>query len=357
VTAPAVIEDDPFATPEDTRQAKRDKIIRGGRYRLPNRDGSHHPGGYQRTTNLIGAFSDQRALHEWDMSTTLAGLATHPALLTELQEIIVKMGEISPEAIKAARESLLELGEKAKNAAGGGRGAERGNRVHAIAEAEWRGLPYAAGDGERELIRLITVALKQAQLRPIPGMQERIVMVEHLETCGTLDTLLEDLLTQLVHMGDTKSQKKFWSYMEVEAQLAFYSRGDCMWDPERKRWVDMPYKIEQTRGAAIWVPPVPEGEPQIAQVVPLDLERGWVTVGIAKLNVEQRSVCKSARQAVSGIKNTWQATRPNLTELYARMLGSIASREDGSRLFREASELGIWGPELEQVAALRLQSL
>lgn len=357
MTAPAVDLDDPFATPEDTRQAKQDSITRGGRYRLPNRDGSPHPGGFMRTSNLISAFSDQKALHEWDMSTTLAGLVTDERIYRDIVRVVGRLDEITPDTVKAVRAELLELGERAKNAAGGGRGAERGNRVHAIAEAEWRGLPYAASGEERELIGLIAVALKQAQLRPVKGMQERIVMVEHLETCGKFDTLLEDLLTSLIHMGDTKSQRKFWTYQEVEAQLAFYSRGDCMWDAEKTCWIDMPYRIEQTRGAAIWVPPVPEGEPQIAQVVPLDLERGWETVRIAKRNVEQRAACKSVKQSVSGVRLTWAQSRPNLVEVYARMLGAIETREDGSRLFREASELGIWGPELAQVAQLRLASL
>ena len=344
--------DDPFATPEDTRQAKRDRIITGGRYRLPKRDGSPHPGGYMRTSNLVSAFSDQKALHEWDMSTTLAGLAADPAICPEIVRAVGGLDEISPDTVKAIRAELLELAERAKDAAGGGRGAERGNRVHAIAEAEWRGLPYAAGDSERELIRLIGATLKEAQLRPVKGMQERIVMVEHLNACGTFDTLLEDLLTTLIHIGDTKSQRKFWSYQEVEAQLAFYAHGDAMWDAEKTCWIDMPYRIEQTRGAAIWCP-----DDLTAQVVPLDLERGWETVRIAKLNVDQRSACKSAKQAVSGVRLTWAQSRPNLTEVYARRLASIETREDGSRLFREASELGVWGPELAQVAQLRLASL
>lgn len=352
MTAPTADLDDPFATPEDTRQANRDRIITGGRYRLPNRDGSPHPGGYMRTSNLVSAFSDQKALHEWDMSTTLAGLVADPSIFADIARVIGGLDEITPDAVKAIRAELLELAERAKNAAGGGRGAERGNRVHAIAEAEWRGLPYAAGDSERELIRLITVALKEAQLRPIPGMQERIVMVERLNACGTFDTLLEDLLTALIHIGDTKSQRKFWSYQEVEAQLSFYAHGDAMWDPGAGAWIDMPYQIEQTRGAAIWCP-----DDLTAQVVPLDLERGWETVRIAKLNVEQRSACKSARQAVSGVRLTWAQSRPNLTEVYARLLGSIETREDGSRLYHEASELGIWGPELAQVAQLRLAAL
>lgn len=353
MTAPT-IDADPFATPEDTRLTP--QIMTGGRYRLPKRDGSHKPYGWMRMTNLVGAFSDQKQLQKWEMRTTLAGLAARPDLYSDLQTILEGSG-LKPDAIKAAQDAILEIAERAKDAAGGGRGRERGNRIHEITECEWREIPYVPTDSERHLIRLFAKALGDARLVPVKGMQERIVLLERYEACGKFDTLLRDLSSDLHHIGDTKTQKRFWTWLEVEAQEAGYAMSDAVWNADEGRWEDWPYEVNQERGAVLWCPEPTEERPEpFVEVKALDLERGRDTLEHAYGNVIRRSAAGAKKQAVSG--HGWTPLRPpTLVEQYAARLRDVATRAEGSRVFAEAQAAGVWCPELEQVAAKVLPRL
>ena len=347
------LDPDPFATPEDTKLTR--KVVEGGRYRLPYRDGSHKPRGWMRATNLVSAFSDQKRLQDWQIRTAFAGLVADRSLYDELCAMILRIG-MEAEDLKAAQDQILELAERAKDAAGGGRGRDRGNRIHEITEYEWRGEPgpWVVSADERQIIRLFAKALADAQLSPIPGYQERIVLVESVEACGKFDTLLRDLVSGLIHVGDTKTQKKFWTFQEVEAQLALYAHADAFWNPERGAWEDVPVEIDRTRGAVAWCPAPTEDRPEpFVEIKALDLERGWDTVQLAYRNVLRRAECKSARQEISG--GTWRPVTD--VERFAALLRQIESREEGSRVYREAVAAGAWCPELEQVAALRLAAL
>lgn len=345
--------DAPFATPEDTRQIKRDSIISGGRYRLPNRDGTHHKGGWMRTTNLVGAFSDQRQLQQWEMRTTLAGLAVAPYLYKEIQAIVSEVGT-DPAAIKEDQERLLDVAERAKDVAGGGRGREWGNRMHALVEADHRDLPYVASDLESTLLRLYREALAEARLTALPDMQERILLNEAVGTVGTADNFVECGVTNLVHIADLKTQKRFWSWLEIEAQLATYANADAMWDTDRGEWTDIPYEVDRTRGAVVWCPE-PRGEPTV-QVRRVDLERGWRTAKLAHHIVGLRSEAKSARQEVSG--HSWVPV--DLVEFYGRMFTMVSTVEEGRALVAECRRHGVYGPELQasaRAAASRISSL
>lgn len=349
-----VIDADPFATPEDTRMSA--DPVRGGRYRLPKRDGSHKPYGWMRMTNLVGAFSDQKQLQKWEMRTALAGLVAERRLYDELCATILRIG-MNAEDLKAAQEQILEIAERAKDAAGGGRGRDRGNRIHEITECEWREIPYVPTDSERHLIRLFAKALADARLVPVKGMQERIVLLERYEACGKFDTLLRDLVSDLYHIGDTKTQKKFWTFLEVEAQLAGYACSDAVWNADEGRWEDWPLNVNQERGAVLWCPEPTEDRPEpFVEVKALDLERGRDTLEHAYGNVIRRSAASAKKQAVSG--HGWTPCRPpTLVEQYAARLRDVATRAEGSRVFAEAQAAGVWCPELEQVAGKVLARL
>lgn len=339
---------DPFATPADMAKPAKDSIITGGRYRLPNRDGSHKAGGWQRMTNLVSAFSDQKALHDWSTTTTLAGLAITPALVEELRALIARVGA-EPADVKAHRADILDLAERAKDAAGGGRGRERGNRIHELVEADHRDIPYVATAEERVLIALHRKALTEANLRPVPGLQERIVLLERYGACGKFDDVLECLITGLFHIGDTKTQKRFWTFQEVEAQLAGYAHSDAIWSVEAGAWEDWPVEVDRTQGAVLWAPLVEleDGTTEIrTELKRIDLERGWDTLQIAYRNVCRRSEAKSARQAVSGAP--WRPV--SLVEVYGRRFASVATVTEGAALVAECKRRGVWGPELAQSA-------
>jgi hypothetical protein len=74
--------EDPFALADDARVGPPagDGIITGGRYRLPRRDGSHKPRGWQRVSNLVSAYSDQFGLRMWELGEVLQGICMDPKL-------------------------------------------------------------------------------------------------------------------------------------------------------------------------------------------------------------------------------------------------------------------------------------
>lgn len=137
----------------------------------------------------------------------------------------------------------------------------------------------------------------------------------------------------------------------MEAQLAGYAMSDAVWNADEGRWEDWPYEVNQERGAVLWCP-----EDSRVEVKALDLERGRDTLEHAYGNVIRRSAAGSKRQEVSG--HGWTPCRPvGSVERYARRLREVTTRAEGTRIFYEASAAGVWGPELEQVAAKVLPRL
>jgi hypothetical protein len=110
------------------------------------------------------------------------------------------------------------------------------------------GLGYAHRDAAtRRALVLYQEALKRHQLVAVEGMQERIVLVEELEACGRIDNVLEDrnaLELDLrvrpeaagpgnqgpLYVADLKTQRRFWTWLEIKAQQACYNHAVAMWD-------------------------------------------------------------------------------------------------------------------------------
>lgn len=332
---------DPFATPDDSRVTARQEIITAGRYRLPKRDGTHKPNGWQRVSNLVSAYSDQFALRMWEIEQTLRGVAMDKALYTELLD--TDLAAMPKDERKRWVEGFVE---RCKGVAGGAEGSRYGNHRHTVIEELHAGLPMAGQPADvRRQASLYASALVRHGLRAVPGMQERRVLVEELEVVGTLDNIVtqepgaagRDLM-----VADLKTQKRFWTFLEIAAQLATYAHGDAMWDPETGTWQDMP-TVRQDVALVLWMPRVhPSGEPAV-DVYEVDIAAGWETAKHAYKIVKDRSAAK---------KRGWLRPAPPVTETerYAALFASVDSAAEGRALVAEVRQKGLWGPVLADCA-------
>lgn len=357
--------EDPFADVSDFRAAPRSEIITAGRYRLPNRDGSPKKGGWQRVTNLCAAISDQFGLRVWEIEQVITAFAARPALATEARALLMRISDVPKMERRAAIETFLE---KCKGISGGNEGSVFGNHRHSIVEADHLLLPAPATDGYgRRHLSLYKTALVRNDLEAMPGMQERRVLVEDLGAIGTLDNILHDLRTGGFHIGDLKTQKRFWTFLEVAAQLACYARAVAMWEPtdpahpRAGRWVDMP-KVDLEKAFILWMPREPATpeeragwEPHV-DVYEVDIVAGWETAKLCHAVIGDRAGGKR-----KGEPRAWLRPARSLTdtEMYAARIAAVETREDGAALVKEIKGKGLWSPELAgeaRAAAIRLES-
>jgi len=341
--------EDPFATPETSRVAARAGDLVRGRYKFPYRDGSHKPRGWMRVSNLVSAFSDQFGLRMWEIEQTLRGLKVSGALITELME-----RDFESFTKDENRDWTKDFIEKAKRSAGANAGAEFGNHRHDLVEHHHAGLPtgHAKSDARRHL-SLYASALVRNRLRALPEMQERRVLCESLEVVGTLDNILEDLDTGDLHLADLKTQKRFWTWLEVSAQLAIYAKADAMWDAVEGKWLDMP-KVDTVRAMVLWMPREhPSGEPMV-DVYEVDIVRGWRTAELAYQVVKERSDAKAARNP-----RGWLRAAPDITvdERWAARFAAVETREDGRYLVSECKRKGQFTPVVADAARISAERL
>lgn len=361
MTAAPVI-DDPFATAEDVKPERGSRWLSGGRYRYPNRDGSAHKGGWTRVTNLVGAIADSYALREWELRNFAAGTVLDPTIYPDLVRLVHEVGGDAA-GLKPHQDRVDDLLGRAKAAAGGNEGSDWGTREHKMVEAYHLDLTEPRDLDARKRLRLYVTALAEAQLKPVPGMQERKVMIEWANACGTLDNVLECIRSGWLHIGDLKTQRKFWTWLEVEAQLAGYANATAMWDDARECWTDMPAGLNKEQAAVLWVPnptrPEDDGTmPEVrAEVRQVDIERGWDTFRLAHKVYTRRSEAKSARQVVSGIRGWNPVPALHSVERYARRFATVETQAEGSALVMEAWSNGAWCNVLSDAASRAAERL
>lgn len=323
-------------------------LVSGGRYRLPNQDGSHRPYGWQRTTNLVGAYSDTRGLALWLERMTLLGLRARPDLYEELHAMNVD--GIDPSTL---RSELAYLATQARNAAKADVGARRGSARHAMV-AHWHEGGEVIGTPDmRAQLTQYNATLAAHRLVPAPGLQERVIIVEALNCAGRFDNVLRDELAGTDHIADLKTQRRFWTLLEVRAQLAVYAHGDAMWDETAGVYVDMP-KLDQELGFAMHMPQEPDelGKPRPVQILDIDLIRGWATAQRAYEVVCDRSEAKrvgTLRECVRPLPAPALVV-VRTVEAYAQRFAEVTSRAEGTALYEEVRKAGMWCPELERAA-------
>lgn len=335
--------DDPFATVDDSTPVTRTGgLITAGRYRLPNRDGTHHEGGWMRVSNLVSAYADQYALRQWEQRQMMLALRMDHALYTELLEATADQV-----ADPQWDEAFLE---KCKRVAGGSAGADHGTQRHSEVEGLHRGDDVRLYPSEvRRMLAMYQSTLARHGLTPLQGMQERRVLVESLGCVGTLDNIVAESAPNATTenlVADLKTQRKFWDYLSIRAQLAGYAHGDAMWDPVAGRWVDMP-PVRQDVALVLWMP---RGQTTV-DVLEVDIVAGWETAKRAYEVVLDRQGAKKG--------GAWLRPAPPVTETeqYAAMFAGVDSHAEGRALTEECKRKGLWSPVLADAAQLALLRL
>lgn len=339
---------DPFATSGSLGPEVEDpERITGGRYRLPDLDGSPHKGGWQRVTTLVKAIGDARMLDLWHQRELIRGLVLRPDLYDLACATLSTTTDMS-----ALRRELETLASRALMAAGADAGANTGTAFHGFTEAQDTGLMhYARGRWQGKLSNYQS-GLKAHRLRVVPEYVERRVVVERYGIAGTLDRILWDEANGTYRIGDLKSQKTFWTWLEISAQLAAYQMADAMWHRASMSYVPMP-PVADDLAVVAWMPVEhPDGGDGI-DFFNVDLQAGREHLELCYAVDRARSAARGTTQTIGLLRPAPELGR---VEAYALRLNTVASLSEGSALWSEVTKAGLSdSPELIELAMDRAQ--
>jgi hypothetical protein len=216
--------------------------VKNGRYIYPDPPGYQRrkgERGFMRMTNLAAAFSDQIRLQHWRERMILLGLREDEGLLfDELAAAPIEHMEPA-----AAKEWLEAHARRCADRAGAGVGARRGTARHVMVQT-WLERDAIVGHRTMRLqLASLRDALAEHCLEPLPGWSERRVCNPALRAMGTLDMGVRCTRTGQIGVLDLKTQRGFWSYLEIAGQQYGYTSAPWAWDgppDDGGRWVPAP---------------------------------------------------------------------------------------------------------------------
>lgn len=331
---------DPFMT-ADSPGVDEPVLITAGRYRLPELiigedgrvgTGGQKKGGRQRVTTLVKAIGDARALDLWHQRMLLLGIARRPDLFDLLSATVATTPD--PADLKKA---LDELAPKVLAAAGADEGANLGTAFHGFTEAQDLGLMHFARRVWHGKLRNYAEGLREHGFEVHPEYVERVIVCERYNVAGTFDRLLWDTAAGVYRVGDLKSQKAFWTWLEIAAQMAAYQQADAVWDRRRLCFEAMP-KVAEDHAVVVWMPRDHPDREDGVDFFTVDLEKGREALELCFKVDRMRSEAKSRAQ-------TWGLLRPapkmKRVEAYARRLDGVSSLAEGSALWAEIVKAGL----------------
>jgi hypothetical protein len=212
-----------------------------GRYHFPAPPGYVIPKGqrgFMRMTNMAAAFSDQIRLQKWRERMVLLGLRADEVLVDEL--FAQGLETMDPAEAKAW---LEDHAERAAEAAGAGRGARAGTARHTMLQVMQETGVLTGSRTMRLQLHSLWEALERHYLEPLPGWSERRVCHTGLGVIGTLDMAVRCKLTGQTGILDLKTQRRFWSYLEICGQQYGYDSAPWVWEgpnTSEGSWVEAP---------------------------------------------------------------------------------------------------------------------
>lgn len=361
--------DEIFATASEVVAVQESKVfgrIYNGRYWLPDvtdplawAPGSYGaknmPRGYMRTSNLIGAYSELRALMYWEEEMIMLGFDARPDILAQLS--VLPRTEEGRLAYKDAR----NIAEQALQAAKSDRWSIIGTAYHKALEIRLTTGQLVGTAEIRDGILALEAHMRNALLVPEPSLAERIVVNSKVRCAGRFDVPVWDyrLGPKVLRMADLKTKRKqFWSVLEQRAQLAVYANADGMWDERLCCYVPMP-AFQLDWGVILHVPQggtsgrTSDGAP--IDLLWMDLAKGWTTALRAREVVDDRAESKSAPM-LRGLSVC--AIPLDTREAVLRRLSLVQSYEEGSEVVATVTPGCISAWELEravQAALSRIQ--
>lgn len=341
---------DPFATADDVTEEE--PLITGGRYRIPELiiapdgrllTGGPKKGGRQRVTTLVKAIGDSVALDLWHQRMLIYGFVKRP----DYYDLACAIVATTPDP-KELKKALDGLTPRVLAAAGADEGATLGTAFHGFTEAQDLSLIHFARRVWHGKLRNYAEGLDEHGFEVVEQYVERVIVCEKYGVAGTFDRLLWDRVNRVYRVGDLKSAKKFWTWLEIAAQMAAYQQADAIWDRRKLCFIPMP-KVAEDYAVVVWMPKDGNVQDSTSHGVTttqdtdgvdffqVDLEKGRAALELCVQVDRIRSEAKSKRQ-------TWGVLRPApalaRVEAYARRLDSVGSLEEGSALWAEISKAG-----------------
>lgn len=337
---------DPAQFGAPSEQEPREQLIVNGRYVLPPiGDPTGKRRSLQRVTNFIKQLSETGGLERWKLRMAVIGLARD-------ERRYDLACSINPDSARGKQdldqliEECIDLGQ-----AGPSGGNITGTALHNLTDDVAGSYPVRVRDKWVPKLENYQRALHEKGLRVVPGLQERLVVSERYGTCGRLDDVYEDPFGTL-RVGDRKSQKEFYTWWEIGAQLALYQCSEAMWNEETSSWEEMPALADDYAHVA-WMPlKHPNGGKPRGSV-------DDVTIYDLPLQGARRILdwCAEVRALRTGARR-WGQERPDLDD-FAQVARDIRDAEshDDLRKLMPAINQGVGSHMLMEMAAKRWEEL
>lgn len=306
-----------FATPSSVRgEVKVYGQVYSGRYHMPRLPGDvpkkgcvlWEPGGMIRTSNLVGAFADTRALNVWEQEQVLLGLARDPKLYEFLCALVAHADKRGvnwlalrnhPDVRQALTGSVADskncMVEMCKQAAGANESRDAGTAQHEVwEERAASGRLTGTASQQRQAVMLENL-LREKHLERVPGLSERVIRNTEVNCAGKFDDVLRDTRTGEMFIADLKTKrKKFFTWLETDAQLAIYANASLMLPNQQPRLYEPgpAGRVNMERGVVLHAPS-DGGTPYLRRA---DLVSGWETALMARRIVDKRAYSKSAER-------------------------------------------------------------
>jgi hypothetical protein len=298
--------------------------IQNHRYHMPllpgeqgtKAGGDWVPRGLMRTTNLCGAIVESRALNIWEQEQALIGLALSPSLY---EKLCLAVHRWQAEGVDFSRirdfpevrllltgfpnnEAQSIIGQ-AKERSGANEAREAGTNRHTAWEVRAATGQLIGTPEMQQQILAVEALLTQAGLERVTGLSERTIRNTVVNCAGRFDDILLERATGRLLVADLKTKRrKFYSWLEVDAQLAIYAYAEWMLAPDGCTYEEGPLHYVDLTEAVVLHSPSNSGQ-QGAEVPYLrraDLTRGWRIAQLARQVVDERAGAKNVeRMALS----------------------------------------------------------
>jgi len=336
---------DTFGDPADPEFKDGDKpfkaIISRGRYKLPDPETGKERM-FSRASTISRTIADTYHLDRWNDRMIVKGMATRPDLVT-------LAGAVDLED----RDTLQDIAEQAKTAAGARQGANHGTALHSLAERADHGLELPPGTHKKNVegIETYREALSAAGATVVPDLMERVVLCQELDIVGRLDRVLEinpaalgmDIPGPVYGIGDLKTQKTMdFGGLDISMQLAIYAHGDLMWNEDTGEWEEIQLDIQQNWGVVMHLPST-GGK---CEIYLINLAKGWAYVQMAMAVRRARKDKTLLKRVVTMDTNPW-----------TRAIMRAQGKTELSRIWKDAYSRGEWNSNLEALGKQRLAVL
>jgi hypothetical protein len=332
---------DPFAAPAEPTP----DIIKNGSYWLPPvGDPTAKRQRWTRATTLVKTVSDMFLIDRYHQREIMIGLAKRE----DLYDLVCATDVDDKDALNKLALDVLEAAKSSRGYAG----SEVGAAFHSATERLDRGQAPGLRPKWDAKLRNYEAAMADRGFTFNPLWMERRVVCERYQVAGTFDRIAnkkaagKGTFDDVLHITDLKTQKTFYTWWEIAAQLAIYANADAMWDEDQCRYVSMP-KVDKDVAYVTWMPVQHPGDDLDAvDVYAVDIAKGWRAVDLIHL---VRGLRKEGEK--------WGTLAPLETgvtdeENFARRLNEADVRADLTKIMQDMAR--VWGVAKVPVHLLQL---